>query len=188
MQRLAVAPDKCYNALPPEKKLWGFALQLYSVKSKRNWGIGDFTDLKNFVRLCQKSGADVIGVNPLNVLSHDYPEEASPYASTSRQYLNPIYIDIEAVPEFVLLVLARIRILSGSTLMISSASVKAKVCSVWLFFKHCMSSKPKPFGVDGGHGRKNTVRRQPSEPENSRQKTKQELNFSNSCNLRRLVS
>ncbi len=97
---LAVAPDKCYNALPPEKKLWGFALQLYSVKSKRNWGIGDFTDLKNFIRLCQKSGADVIGVNPLNVLSHDYPEEASPYASTSRQYLNPIYIDIEAVPEF----------------------------------------------------------------------------------------
>lgn len=98
--RLAVAPEKCYNALPDEKKLWGFALQLYSVKSNRNWGIGDFTDLKNFVKLCQKSGADIIGLNPLNILSHDYPEEASPYASISRQYLNPIYIDIESVPEF----------------------------------------------------------------------------------------
>ena len=41
---LAVAPDKCYDVLSGNK-IWGYALQLYSVKSKRNWGIGDFTDL-----------------------------------------------------------------------------------------------------------------------------------------------
>lgn len=96
---LAIAPDKCYDILQ-DKKIWGYALQLYSVKSKRNWGVGDFTDLKNFVHLCAKSGADIIGLNPLNVLNHNYPENASPYSSISRKFLNPIYIDIEAVPEF----------------------------------------------------------------------------------------
>lgn len=96
---LAVAPDRCYDILA-DTKIWGYALQLYSVKSRRNWGIGDFTDLKNFVHLCSESGADIIGLNPLNVLNHNYPENASPYSSISREFLNPIYIDIEAVPEF----------------------------------------------------------------------------------------
>lgn len=96
---LAVAPDKCYDVLS-DKKIWGYALQLYSVKSKRNWGIGDFTDLENFVKLCAKDGADIIGLNPLNTLSHDHPENASPYSSISREFLNPIYIDVEKVPEF----------------------------------------------------------------------------------------
>ncbi len=98
---LAVAPDKCYDFDNKDTKLWGYAIQLYSLKSKRNWGVGDFTDLKNFVKLCSQSGANIIGLNPLNTLSHDYPENASPYLSISRQFLNPIYIDIEQVPEFV---------------------------------------------------------------------------------------
>lgn len=98
---LAVTPPKCYEADEvKQKRLWGFAVQLYALTSKRNWGIGDFTDLQNFVKLCQRIDADVIGVNPLNVLSHDYPEEASPYASISRLFLNPIYIDVEKVNGF----------------------------------------------------------------------------------------
>jgi 4-alpha-glucanotransferase len=96
--RLAVAPQKCYDLA--QRKIWGYALQLYALKSERNWGVGDFTDLKNFVALCARDGADIIGVNPLNTLSHDHPENASPYASISREFLNPIYIDVETVPEF----------------------------------------------------------------------------------------
>ena len=61
---------------------------------------GDFTDLCNFVGMCRKSGADIIGLNPVNVLGHCFPEEASPYSSVSRLFLNPIYIDVESVPEF----------------------------------------------------------------------------------------
>ena len=98
---VAVAPDKCYqNKFVADKKLWGYTVQLYSIKSKRNWGIGDFTDLCEIVKLCSRTGADAIGLNPLNVLQHNYPEEASPYSSINRLFLNPIYIDIEAVPEF----------------------------------------------------------------------------------------
>lgn len=98
---LAVAPRCCFeNPALAEGKIWGYALQLYSLRSERNWGVGDFTDLSNFIQICARSGADVIGLNPLNVLVHSYPEEASPYCSISRLFLNPIYIDVEAVPEF----------------------------------------------------------------------------------------
>lgn len=98
--RLAVCPKRCWEAPAMDKKIWGFALQLYSVKSERNWGIGDFTDLAQMVRLASRAGADVISLNPLNVLMHDFPENASPYQSISRLFLNPIYIDVEQVPEF----------------------------------------------------------------------------------------
>ncbi|MBR1606011.1 MAG: 4-alpha-glucanotransferase [Alphaproteobacteria bacterium] len=98
---LAVAPETCYeNEIIKNSKIWGYALQLYSVRSNRNWGVGDFTDLAEFIRMCGRCGADIIGLNPLNVLTHDFPENASPYCSISRLFLNPIYIDIENVPEF----------------------------------------------------------------------------------------
>lgn len=96
---LAVAPKECYALDKKGKeKLFGFAVQLYSLKSERNWGVGDFTDLEDMVDILADSGGDVIGLNPLNVLLHNYPEAASPYASISRLFLNPIYIDIEKVP------------------------------------------------------------------------------------------
>lgn len=103
---LAITPDKCYEPeVLQQHRLWGFAIQIYALTSKRNWGVGDFTDLQNFAQMCQSVGADVIGVNPLNVLFHDYPENASPYSSISRLFLNPIYIDVEKVvgykPEYV---------------------------------------------------------------------------------------
>ena len=99
--RLAVAPAQCYtNEELNKKRLWGFAVQLYSLKSERNWGVGDFTDLHNLIDICKRSGADIIGLNPLNVLSHDFPEDASPYGSISRLFLNPIYIDVENIPLF----------------------------------------------------------------------------------------
>ncbi len=95
---VAVTPDKCYiSPALSQRKLWGFAIQLYSLRSARNWGVGDFTDLQNLARLAARYGADVIGVNPLNVLFHDFPENASPYSSISRLFLNPIYIDVEKV-------------------------------------------------------------------------------------------
>ncbi len=98
---LAVAPQKCLSLEDKGiDKTWGFALQLYSLKSRRNWGIGDFTDLKNFAAVAAKYGADVIGLNPLNTPFHDFPENASPYASISRLFLNPIYIDVEQTQGF----------------------------------------------------------------------------------------
>ena len=81
-------------------RAWGFGLNLYAFRSKRNWGIGDFTDLRDFTFYAKAAGADVVGVNPLHALHYIEPEAASPYSPTSRYFLNPLYIDVERVPEF----------------------------------------------------------------------------------------
>ena len=81
-------------------RMWALAVQLYGVRSLRNWGHGDFTDLAALVDLAADLGAAGIGLNPLLALFDDRAADASPYAPNSRLFLNPLYIDVEAVPEF----------------------------------------------------------------------------------------
>ncbi len=102
---LLVAPPKGYtpegmSSFKSIDRIWGVPVQLYALRSERNWGIGDFTDLSSLLDILKRQGADIIGLNPLNALFHDNPGEASPYRPSSRLYLNPLYIDVEAVPEF----------------------------------------------------------------------------------------
>lgn len=79
---------------------WGIAVQLYAVRSDTNWGIGDFSDLKTILEAAARSGANAVGLNPLHALFLDRPQTASPYAPNSRLFLNPLYIDVTAIPEF----------------------------------------------------------------------------------------
>jgi 4-alpha-glucanotransferase len=79
---------------------WLLAVQLYSVRSQRNWGIGDFTDLASLLELAAQLGADGVGLNPLHALFDDKPADCSPYSPNSRLFLNPLYIDVEQIPEF----------------------------------------------------------------------------------------
>ena len=82
------------------RRLWLLATQLYALRSRRNWGIGDFTDLTHLIAQAAARGAAGIGLNPLHALFPEHPEQASPYAPNSRLFVNPLYIDIEAIPEF----------------------------------------------------------------------------------------
>jgi len=82
------------------RRRWGIGVQLYALRSRRNWGHGDFTDLLQLVELAAAQGASAIGLNPLHALFMDRAGEPSPYAPNSRLYLNPLYIDVEAVEEF----------------------------------------------------------------------------------------
>jgi 4-alpha-glucanotransferase len=86
------------DALP--QRSWAIAVQLYSVRSRRNWGHGDFTDLAKLVEIASGLGASGLGLNPLHALFDDRADEASPYFPSSRLFLNPLYIDVEAIPEF----------------------------------------------------------------------------------------
>ena len=99
---LIVAPETCYEpqSLMEGNKIWGSSLQLYTLNSERNWGMGDFTDLKETVQALAARGADIVGLNPIHALYPAGPEHCSPYSPSSRNYLNPLYIDVEAVQEY----------------------------------------------------------------------------------------
>jgi 4-alpha-glucanotransferase len=92
------APEEAYQG--DGQRRWLLAVQLYGLRSRRNWGHGDFTDLAALVRLAGPIGAAGIGLNPLHALTWEQPGHASPYAPSSRLFLNPLYIDVEAIPEF----------------------------------------------------------------------------------------
>lgn len=79
---------------------WGIALQLYALRSKRNWGIGDFADLVAFADIAATLGADFLGLNPLHAMFIAAPERTSPFSPSSRRFLNPLYIAIDAIPGF----------------------------------------------------------------------------------------
>lgn len=100
--QLIIAPQRCYipDNLAQGKKVWGLSVQLYCLKSERNWGVGDFTDLSYLIQQSAKLGADFIGLNPIHALYPAMPESCSPYAPSSRRWLNPIYIDVESVSGF----------------------------------------------------------------------------------------
>lgn len=78
-------------------RTWLLAVQLYSVRSARNWGIGDFTDLQAMIRFAAAAGASGVGLNPLHALFDDRPADCSPYSPNSRQFLNALYIDVESL-------------------------------------------------------------------------------------------
>ena len=100
--RLIVTPEKAHIPWTNENpdRVWGVAAQLYGLRSGTNWGIGDFTDLASLVSGVGRMGASIVGVNPLHAIFPDDAERASPYSPSSRQYLNWLYLDVTAIPEY----------------------------------------------------------------------------------------
>jgi len=100
---LILVPECCYQpeAVTGNHRAWGLASPLFAVRSRRNWGIGDFTDLTRLLEFAAREGAGMVAVNPLHALVPHAPERASPYSPSSRLFLNILYIDVEAVAEFV---------------------------------------------------------------------------------------
>src|SRR6202163_4370910 len=100
---LIVVPFAFFSppAIADGGRVWGAAVQLYGVRSERNWGIGDFTDLAALVGLWAAKGADVVGVNPLHALFPHDPAHASPYSPSSRLFINILYLDVVAIADFV---------------------------------------------------------------------------------------
>jgi 4-alpha-glucanotransferase len=101
--RIVVAPSHCYvpDGMARGGRVWGLAVQLYALRSKANWGVGDFTDLARLVEWAGKElGAGIIGLNPLHALKNSRPHHLSPYSPTSRLFLNELYIDLDRLPEY----------------------------------------------------------------------------------------
>ena len=84
-----------------QSRAWGLATQLYSVRSQRSWGMGDLTDLTDLaVWSASQHGAGFVLVNPLHAAAPTPPMEPSPYLPTSRRFINPLYLRVEAIDEF----------------------------------------------------------------------------------------
>jgi 4-alpha-glucanotransferase len=99
---LVILAPQCYEppAILQGRRLWGVAVQLYGLRSRDNWGIGDFSDLKLLTRWLAAQGAAFVGLNPLHAPATADPETASPYSASSRHFLNVFYIAVPAIPEF----------------------------------------------------------------------------------------
>ena len=92
-----MAPPRCH--LPPDLQAWGWAVQLYGLRSATSWGMGDLADLRELARWSADAlGAGVLVVNPLGAATPGVPQQPSPYFPSSRRYRNPLYLRVEEVP------------------------------------------------------------------------------------------
>ncbi len=100
---LFVCPGKAYlpDELKGDGRLAGVQLALYGVRSKNNWGVGDFGDLFGIIDWAvERLNVDFIGLNPLHALGNKRPFNNSPYNPSSRFYRNFIYLNVPAIPDF----------------------------------------------------------------------------------------
>jgi 4-alpha-glucanotransferase len=100
---LIVPPDHAYlpSFLEGGRKSGGIAIALYGLRSPRNWGCGDFRDLRDFCDwAASEARVSFVALNPLHALHNREPYNTSPYLPNSIFYQNLIYLDVEAIDEF----------------------------------------------------------------------------------------
>lgn len=97
---LIVAPAAAY--VPPwmeaGERRWGLATQVYALRREGDWGVGDFTALGELLRQAESLGARIVGINPLHALFPTWPDACSPYSPSNPEFLNPLMIDVDAIP------------------------------------------------------------------------------------------
>jgi len=97
--RLIVTPDRAHS--PEPGKHAGFGITLYGLRSHRNWGVGDFRDLRDLIDWAVPMlHVDFIALNPLHAIHNRRPYNISPYLPNSIFYRNFLYLDVEDVPGF----------------------------------------------------------------------------------------
>ena len=96
---LVVAPDR----LPtPVGRSYGLLVQIYSLFSRRSWGMGDLGDLAELAGWAGRAlGAGFVQVNPLHAAVPGPPTDPSPYRPSSRRFPDPVYLRVEDIPEYV---------------------------------------------------------------------------------------
>jgi 4-alpha-glucanotransferase len=97
--RLIVTPHSAH--LPEPGKHAGLGVSLYGLRSRRNWGCGDFRDLADLIDWAVITlHVDFIALNPLHAIHNRRPYNISPYLPNSIFYRNFLYLDVEGVRGF----------------------------------------------------------------------------------------
>ena len=94
-RRQRIPPARCVTA---PSRSWGWAAQIYAMRSRDSWGIGDFADLRRLGRLLESQGASVLLINPLGAQPPTPHQEPCPYYASSRRFLNTLYLRVEEIP------------------------------------------------------------------------------------------
>ena len=82
---------------PAPERVWGWAVQLYALRSRESWGVGDFADLRHFARWSRRAGASAILLNPLGAQTPTLPYQPSPYYASTRRFRNILYLRVEEI-------------------------------------------------------------------------------------------
>jgi 4-alpha-glucanotransferase len=90
--RFIVCPK---NTPALEERVAGVAISLYGLRSSRNWGCGDFTDLRTMIDALAPAGVEFIALNPLHAIPNRQPYNTSPYLPECSFYRNFLYLDVE---------------------------------------------------------------------------------------------
>ena len=75
----------------------GLLAPLFSIPSRRSWGIGEIPDLVPFGAWLSHAGLDFVQVLPLNEMDHAHN---SPYAALSAMAFEPLFIAVHEIQEF----------------------------------------------------------------------------------------
>jgi len=132
--RIIVAPQACHvpPALADGGRRFGLAAQLYALRRRGDQGIGDFTTLAEACAATARADGSLVGINPLHALFPEDRQRASPYHPRDRRFLDPIYIDVERVPDFAASAPARAALAQhGAALARMSAGFHIDYAGVW---------------------------------------------------------
>lgn len=95
---VAVAPASGVRVdeLAPGSRLWALAVQIYGLGGPEQ-AFGTFGDLGGFAEDAAASGAHAVAISPVHALFAADPQRYSPYAPSTRLFLNVLYGDPAAV-------------------------------------------------------------------------------------------
>jgi len=132
------------------RRTWGLAAQLYSVRSRQSWGVGDLTDLADLAAWSAVAhGAGFVLINPLHAAAPVAPMEPSPYLPVTRRFANPLYLRVEAIREFAYLADDQRRLLAQHRATLSNESDRIDRDAAWTAKRAALEavfSVPRPAG------------------------------------------
>ncbi|ABS62168.1 4-alpha-glucanotransferase [Parvibaculum lavamentivorans DS-1] len=93
--QLAVAPPHCYpiGEATGGRRVWGPAIQIAALRDARETSYGDYSSLADAARAFSERGADAMAISPVHALFPADTSRYSPYAPSSRLFLNVFYAD-----------------------------------------------------------------------------------------------
>ncbi|MDY5585610.1 MAG: 4-alpha-glucanotransferase, partial [Arcanobacterium sp.] len=121
---LIVTPGRLAEPFISGKRSWGMMAQLYSVRSRESWGIGDLADLAELSSIFGDHDADFVLINPLHAAEPVGHMTPSPYLPVTRRFFNPIYIRPEDIREVAYLTPAQRSLITWAGEQVKASSLK----------------------------------------------------------------